>query len=869
MSNHLASLVIDNINCAPGQDKQSIIKPSRLHGSSPVFSNLNYLGRQIRLPDSKTQWFVYQIGTLYQSPEQLNLYRNAWEYETWMPMTLPLIKNNLITTIFTDKGITFPLFRTFYMYTKEKAILIALQGSNRIPADLTTEDIYIRFYNNAFRNSARSNDRDYSVKTGYRILNTPDDILLVNNEIASLVQTGGYCTLTINGQRYKKPGSKFVSASDIVEWIYDPTIDYVQSYRLADCKTYLSSIDNQLNYILHSSSKTYFSSIAYKDDLEIDLLMLITSQSSYGAYLPIFDQNIVKMLTHRDYGVRKSAVDTIKDLIVLLNPSTFTPDINIEVKFRKSGFQRPILPTVSRVSDLYTLPANEISGIIGQDPVKFDLFSAGKLETSPYTKAMSMNLSEITDSLSEELLGYNAISKLTGASSSPVKVSGSVKSITVPEIFNSGFTAYEYDSTGQYLELHTGMNLDSYESISQRCSLVELISGIASTGPGVTYGHNNVNFNINYNYRVWACTKVSGVPTFNWVDITDTSDYTVNTISGIISWSNPSDPRYMMVRDDSKFTIHEFSKTFNTNLLTLQITEQVNRNLGNGIERINAEVPSSDLTLFMNSISLARNIDYFVDFPNVYITSFKYIVGEIFTDPQSFHYRSTGLGNGSGKLEPVLDSGSVSHGFVGTNVKYIPKNDKLFRITIDGKLKDPSTIRFSQDFKTTKDPNNINNGLSYEIKAHDVSIKAIIGKNQEKGRLLSKVDDTRLSNFMNSYYEFPNRGEEIVPVPSRLICPFHAKIVDDLLNGTITSTMTDPSRTDQQVTDSIISYMYLVNVSPCNPTFGLLSTGRFRISPHPRASAISLGNINNKIFISRVSGLIFPNAISNIGSYFI
>ena len=262
MSDVLAEFVLNQIWCTPGQDKELVLKPNKLHSPDAIFGTLNYLGRQIPLPNYKTSWYVYQIGTYYESDDQLQLYQKTWEYETWKPLTKPLVSDNLLTTVFTDKGITFPLFQTHYLYTTEKALLIAVEQNSRIPASLRTEDVYIRFYDNAFRDSDRADGVNYSMKAENKILSTPNDINVVNSRIITLTLERGQCLLSINGQRYKKPDYRFVSSGDIVEWIYDPTIDYVETYLLSSLRSYQSSLDGEQKYILHSPSKTYFNTIA-------------------------------------------------------------------------------------------------------------------------------------------------------------------------------------------------------------------------------------------------------------------------------------------------------------------------------------------------------------------------------------------------------------------------------------------------------------------------------------------------------------------------------------------------------------------------------------------------------------------------------
>jgi len=869
MTNVLEQFVLDNIWCTPGQDQELIMKPGRLHSSNPIFNSLNFLGREIKLPTQSSGWFIYQVGTYYESQDQLPLYQHVWEMEQWRLLTQPLIESNVLTTLYTSKGIVFPLFRSYYLFTKEKALLIAVEHNNIIPANLSTEDLYLRFYVNAFYNSSRSSGTDYNLQTGGSILTAASDITAINTQIQTLITTRGYCTLTINGQRYKTPDTTFVSAGDYVEWIYDPTVEHVETYLLSSAPTYTSSLDSESKSILHSSSTSYFTTIEYQDDLEVDLFMSLSSSVSYGAHYPISSDRSIRMLTHRDYALSSSILTAVINSITTLNPSTQPVTISVEVKFRKSGYDRPIYPNTSLVKDLYTLPNASILNALIQDPVTFATFSAPTMENSPYIQAMKDDQTSITQEFSETVLGYNFISFYYGVENIKATVAGSVKSTPIPIGYQSGCTGYEYNVTGQYLENHTSSSGSIYTATNLNCNMIELMKGLADFGPSSSCGNNDLIYIPNHAYRVFACDQISDVPQYNWTDITDTSDYTIDTTANIVSWTNPSDTRYMMIRDDSKFTTNTFTQLFNNNLMTFQLTEYMDRGQGDGILQYPIAVPGSDITLFMNTRSLVRNMDYFIDFPNVYITNFNYLNQDVATQDQFFHYRVTGLGNGSLQFEYVLDSGVVNNGYVGTSGKYVPKNDKPIRISIDGYIKIASTLKFSQDYPTGNNPTNSLNGLPYQVQHYVVPVSEYLNDSQESLREIANTLDSNLKTFMNANFIFPTRATETtIASPYKLICPFHSKITDDILSGVITTADVDPTLTDSEVETILAPYMYLLNVSPCNTSFGYVGNSSFTIVPTPRSAAIHLSSANQINFIVRSSALAAPGAIDDVGNYY-
>ncbi len=868
MTGVLTQFVLDNIWCVPGQDKELVVKPVCLNGDSAVFRSFRYLGREINLPNNSNSWCVYQIGSYYQTDQQLLLYQKDWEFEKWLPLSKAVNEEDLLITAFVPTGITFPLFQTFYMYTQEKALLIAIALNSKIPADPRVQDVYIKFYRNAFRETDRAQDANYSMKAENKILETSNDIVSVNTRINVLTRDRGQCIVTINGQRYKRPDKNFVNPGDIVEWIYDPTIDFVETYKLSQTKLYQSSVDNELKVILHSKSKNYFTSIAFYDDLEIELYTPLSTNSFYGLYIPVFDFTTLRMLSHRDYGLKKSVYDIVKDFLLLNNPSSIVPDLQIEIKFRKSGFERNIVPNSSKILDLYALPDSKIIDAFAQNPVVFQYYTGANLENAPYVQAMRLSKDEIDEEFSEDVLGYNVLTLLYGTGPQKVTVSGNNKTVPVPEYYIDGFTAYEYNFAGQFLQ-YVVSNGPIYTAAHPNCNSVELIRGNASQGPVARYGDNNLPFDPYWSYRVWSCAKVNGAPTYNWVDITDTTNYQADKNAGIISWDNPNNDKFLMVRDDSLFTASTISVTFTKNLLFFDLTEYIDKNDGSGSQLLPMDVPGSDLTIFLNSRSLIKDLDYFVLFPRVFITNIAYLKQDLFSNDQLFHYRVNGLGEGTGKFSDTLDRGIVSHGFVGTGTRYVPKNDRPIRVVIDGYLKLNDTVKYSQDDRTFEDPQNNLNGLPYEIKDYVISLSSFLEENQEPFRTQAKQLDQQLISYMSLNMEGPLRGTETRNPKTKLLCPFHAALVDELLSGELDGTPISSSQTNVQVLATVQPFMYLVDASPANPIFELSTNVQIQICPHPRLGKISLETTERLNFLIRVSNLVFPGLNMNFSLYFL
>jgi len=62
----------------------------------------------------------------------------------------------------------------------------------------------------------------------------------------------------------------------------------------------------KVNLFFTLLSTSYFTTIEYQDDLEVDLFMSLSSSVSYGAHYPISMNRSIRMLTHRGYALSSS-----------------------------------------------------------------------------------------------------------------------------------------------------------------------------------------------------------------------------------------------------------------------------------------------------------------------------------------------------------------------------------------------------------------------------------------------------------------------------------------------------------------------------------------------------------------------------------
>lgn len=838
MEDILVQYALDNVWCNPRQDDVVIFKPDRITDLNPAFIRLKFMGRDLYLPNYTSPYHVYYLGQINQDLINIPSYSLSWQIESWQPFSKIVNQNQTNVSLYTNKGICFPLFRSYYMYTNEGALIVAIENNQKINVNLINDDLYIRLYKNAFFSSQRSAIGDYYIYTEGLVLNTPSQITNLISSMNVHLNNNGYAALYINGYRFSNPSSGDLKIGDIAEYIYDATIHRVERIVLNTLPTFTSTLDGESKYILHSSSNDY-NTIEYHDDLDIDIIARVRNNVYFGSMYPRISDSSIRMLTHRDYSIRSSQISDLINDIQSVFPSDGTPAFEIELKSRYSGYERPLQYNSSMVHELYKLNHTQILESLKGGSGTLDIFTADSLERSPYTTVMQSEQEEITKEQVETMFGYNALSKIFGDNIVKTTDQSGLKIADVPLVFQSGCTVYEYDQTGYYLGYYDFLSGTTYTATNNLCAKVEFINGKGQLRTSSQYGDNDLQYYPGYSYRVYACDKINGTPTYEWVDITQTNEYVIDYNLEKINFTDPNDSRYMMVRDDRFFLSRSLSLSSSNGILTFNIQEEVDRNQGSGYEIIDLEVPGSDFVLFLNGKSLIREIDYFVDYPTVYVINYNDNTQPFSSALQNIHYRVTGLGQGTIDFGSVFEKGLVNHGYLSDNDNYLVKEDKPLRIVINGALKTIDEVRFSEDYPTVEDPTNPLNGLPYQIQDTIIQLNNYTITDTYQLRETSKVIDSSVSTYLQNKLPVASRSVLTNIPPYPVVCPFYSRIVYDLINDIITSSQASLVTLAVDIEALVGVYEYLLEYSPCIPENGMTSN-RYQRRPHAYSNVVVL-----------------------------
>lgn len=796
-----------NVWCAPNQDNQFIVEPRRLTQRHGDIRTSFVLWKQLDLPDKFSRWHVYQIGGIH--PLAFNLFVHTYQ---WVSFEQACNEQKMIANVYTATGIQYPLHDTFYRYTEDRNLVIAVKLNAKIPANLNYEQIYMRVYTNAFFNSVRSNSIGQEIFVKGDILETNADKTNMKDQWDIYRQLSGHTHLIVNGVHHNDWVDVEIKIGDSVEVIYDASVKKVVEFRVGDCPVFESRLDDLRKILLHYSG-TDPGMIDYQDDIDVIIERKINDTTRRGIYYHKNTPAGMRNLTHRDYSLPATYIRRFVDTFELMKipREYYEPnDFYVKLYIRHSGYQRPLVFENNRIHELYKMQdADVVRAMVGIDATVVN-WQAATLEESMYTKIMRSPCSEVTNPVAEQAYGYNAIAKYIADTPSRTQDENNRKVVDVPYKLMYGCTAYEYDVDGHLIGWHHHYVGPKYYCQSNDAEYVELIAGIGGNILDETYGASVAPMKKKNTYRVYMCQAFGGVPNNAFEDVTgDNTKYTVQ--NEVFTWIDPAPTHYPMIRSDARFLAIDMQLQMLEGQLKFTLQHMQSRN--GEIKKWNMQIPMGQIDLFLNDRPLIRGLDYIVKFPEVYIISKRYLKTPL-TEPQKVHLRFVGFCRPNGDLQPEGDLGFVEHGTLSNNNRFDIRDDKVLRIVVDGALKTREDLIFSELHSGVSIINALN-GSPYMVKDVLVPVKSNTTTDTYILRNNSLAIDKAVSDYLTLKIPQPPR-----PAPSaitnryQLFSPFCCKLIIDLKMGRLRVPHKATGLTRQEVIEICKSYEYLLAFDP-------------------------------------------------------
>ena len=856
MYSYLVDHATKNVWCSPEQDNQAIFKPQKLTPSGGAIHSFDLMWKKLTTPDQSSHWHLYQVGQI--NPAILGLLpRNA----SWVSFSETSNQNKMICDIYLNSGIQIPRFDSFYMYTQERDLVIAIKRNDNIPFDFNNEDIYVRLYSNAYFDSGRATQPyDGTFTAGLNCRTTADIVNLQTQYLAYKNKPG--CTYAfINGVRVKELNLLSAKVGDCVEFVYDSSVYKVVEFTVGNLLTFTSTLDSKLKYLLHYAGADT-GIIDYRDDIDIFLVDKINDTTENAVFYHKNANDSFRMVTHRDYSMPTAYVVAYVDSLQAIAPVGRTVTANslvVRLQIRMSGYYRPRVYDNNRIADLYKMNDGDIvRAMIGVDATVTN-WQAAVLENSDFNKIMDAQCCDITQTLVQNAYGYNSITKVAADTPQVPYVVSGTKRIDLPYGLQNNSTVYEYNSdgfmTGWYIH-NTG---STYTCADFNTVLVQVINGLGGQTLTDKRAPNNISIDTSESYRVYFNpTSSSGVYS-DWTDVTGIGNYVVTT-GNILNRSDNLTTGNFLVRNEKSFLAYDLEIPMTHGELRFTLSQI--RTINSVPTPSTMEVPMGQIDLFLNGKLLIQDLDYHVRFPQVAICNKQYLDDPL-NKAQKVHIRFVGFCNNLLQIEKPMDAGFIEHGYLSNNNKFDLRDDKVLSIDIDGALYRKEELNFSEDHSGVS-VQNVLNGKPYSIQDLFVPLRALSTVPTFQMRQSAKAIDTAVSNYLSLKIPEPVRS---VPnsIVSRyvLFSPFISKIIHDLSDDVLNPPNLGTNYSDNFVLAQCSSYENLLTFDPSQQNQSVNSRYVI-IHPHNLNSAIGMSALKYA-FLQKVVRLYTNNLITLSG----
>lgn len=826
-----------NVNCRPLMDNQHRIKMRRITGKTGAVKNFTAWHRTFNLPDDTNTFHVFVIGR--HMGEDFNVGAGRlW----WRELSKFCEVKGSYYNIYTEDGKEFPLTLTWTGNLENETMLVCVLDQPNI-ADLGVGDYYWRTYLNAdfaegYPSYTKPTGREVHVLGG--IVTSSTQVLQWQRQLYAwrkkIQETGiGWTHCSINGEAVEDiPPSSF-KIGDSIQVIYDGTVVHRYSFRVEDLKTYNSDLDKKVKYLIHPPKDEADTKIRYRDDVDI----YVKGPNGKGRYYHTNQENSIRMLTHRDYGI---PVDYVSYFVERVDGAESLRDLTLEVVVRDSGLKTQLTFEHNRIHELYKLPDDVIVGAMLEQNANIPEFFARTLEASDYTRIMRNKESNITIDMVTSAYGYNAMAKLVADSPQRVTDDMGTPTAEVPWGLRANATFFEYDSDGLLLGITQHPAGRHFYPQYETTSYVEGRSGVGGRTLDYVMGVADVPIREWASYRCYSVNLRNGQPVANtWKDVTDDASV-VTEENGVIKWSLDGRKQTGLVLFDTYFLAYKTTIQHRNHTVWLDVTTGIDVEYPLPFEPGQIEVWLGDERA-TKSYSLVRDIDYIVKWPTIMINAKRYFSEG---NTHTVTVRCTGFPRTDLTGETVYDTGWTMHNQLSYDDVFNVRDDHVVRIVVGGRIYDRSEVVTAEDTQYPADIK-VNDGVPYAIYHVIAPIRGLVNTDTYYLRDKSPETDKRVEDYMSLY--FPRvKYDTPVTIENKyqLISPTLMAVTYDLINGVIDP---DPDMQDVKLMDFMEPYKWFYDYDPAlrNYDWRMVS-----IHPHDSWTPLEV-TVKQLRFLERVS----------------
>lgn len=799
----MQALVQDALNSfqsVPNPYAQVIINPVRItsDGGNLKFAVVGW--NKVALPDTTSAWHIYQVGQL--PPAYFNLLQST-NYNVWQKVSDTCVAKKLIIDLYGQNGVMLPRTTAYYSWLDDKNLVFAVQINKKIAKfSYDADRLFVRIYQNPYFQGA-SVPPTANVQISGSTIATTADILTYQNAIAAITSgvgyTGGlYCF--VNG--VKVPGISVLTAKagDYVEYVYDGSIYQVVDLALSSLQTFVSTLDNKVKYLIHYTSG-WSGYIDHCSDVDV---FLTHTTLNIGTYVHKNAADAMRMVTYRDYSIPATYITDY--LGAFADPTTGQIDatkINVRLHIRRSGLNHLPKDDSNKIQYLLQMsPSAQLSAMVGVNAVN-PYWQAASLESSGINALLNAQRKVLTLAGVQNAYGYagcnyalakNVVASVAQASGNPL--------VALPIAYQSGATAYEYNSVGVLLGYYAVLTgVTSYACNNVGCTTVELVSGSAGQVLDEFYGSSTLSLTPGYNYRYYTRPTVSGVTAAKYADVTGQSaQYSVSG-ANLITWTTPSSV-VSFVRSDKKHLAYQVTLAPTDGVLIHAVNYTIN-----SVNNSTALVPFAEYDFWLNGHPLVEGVDYFFNFPTVQIVSKAYLNA---SGTNTLTVRCFGLCGADLVGHKHTEVGFVYGGMLSANASYDLHLARNMRVVCGGSLL-PET---QQKFVESSTSGGLVNGAPYEIRELVNAMNGLLSSDPYALWSTDNVAEAAAKAYLTRYAPEVKPAISAITQKYALYSPFICKIIYALKSGNISASAISGLYPDSTVSTLVTPYLYLLAGDP-------------------------------------------------------
>lgn len=870
--NPLVDYAVRNMWGNPELDSQFQIKLARVSGTEGLLNDFVYMGKRRYLPKVLTRYHVFTLGGLDTGFWNFGNRGKSWyPVDTWITAAVFSHRRAVAIDVYKGNGSMFPRDEVYIMPCEDGVTLVCLPLNHNFPLPLD-KNLYLHCYSTDInvRNIKAADQLKYSFGHVGGIYVSPNDFARVRSNYDTWKAFNmGMVSFFHNGELKPIEDVQPVPG-DLIEAAYDPSVELIVSYDYSTMPDYLSTLDSKRKVILFPGfiEKPHY--YRYYDDCHY---YVRSKRNNHGYYYHRNSEDAVRQLTHQDYGMAADYIEFLANRLIAedTTDNTTIKDIEVVVIYHSTRWKVPLGPTSSRINDLYLLedPGTILRAMTGVN-ANIKEWRAAELEKSPTNYVLNGIIQKLTTDSVRDGLGYNGCS--IAMSNSPLYMPAitpgdpdfvdlhatppytSGLGYQVPPTFVESSTAYEYDMNGLLLRL-VGVKNQEWYAPKEGCGYVEWSLGRATTWLDYVVSKTDVKLRKGYGFRVYKAAWVidpdwepldpitnellvsqdgvdpyapnggelkvlkvnespdtntglppGGYPTGEWIDITDTDEYRIENDWVVFQFDTIN---YVgLVVFDTAHLYNEFELEHLDNSLSFGITHKWN------IGGVQLPMEPGQIDIWMNRHPLTENVDYILDFPNVYIINKMWLE----EGSQFIQYRGTGLSKNG--LVKTSELGFVADGVLGYNGRYNLRIDRPTKTIVGGRLYLTDSLDWSEDINHGSNMMAYN-GFPYEVKHIYSANKYVDWYDTYWGYDTARALDKQISDYLTQHATYkpkvPTQTVYMEQDKYRLYSPFLSLIINHLVLGFLeapTPSGNDVPYSAQVVDDLTREWQWLLKYDP-------------------------------------------------------